>query len=391
MISVFVFYRFFKGNLSMATLEFMETVEYPGNHTSLRLFRNPSTDEGVMVLCEVAALMGYRSLSGLLRKTKGCSEKIHFFLLEGEELGSFKIHLQEKKIEKYQHTHRLMTITETGIALLLGRRCKEEALRAGQWLLPPVFPKLRSPLQGIYYQKVKSVYLDLSFYLILQDGRCGIFVSQLSYFLNTPQLDAVVRGCYGYVEDIHITPWQSYVYSYLCNFLKDIPRMEKEKPVYLLYESGLYKYLSHIKHPMVSLVKIALEREIFPLLRKSDTTWLPLATSDLRPLSTLTEKTEKASETEAGVYIPALAEHKRSFSLSTGISLPALKGLAISLGVYYMDRVTPHVVFARALVEYSHTVQQERLQEIMESQFGIKSGINKVEIKGKTYHVWKKF
>ena len=110
--------------------EFVEKIEYPVNLVSIKLFRNIESGEGAVLAKELSQALKLKYLSSTFKKNPDVFEKIHFYLLKGEDLKNFKNYLTRQNILEYKRVGRVLLITETGIAFLLGKnRCKEEILR----------------------------------------------------------------------------------------------------------------------------------------------------------------------------------------------------------------------------------------------------------------------
>lgn len=256
----------------MFALEWIETAIYPLSQKPLCLFRNRDNGEGVMIGREIANLMGQRSISKLLVSNDYSVEKIHYFLLQGQDLQEFKRQLQEVAILHYKKVSRLLLVTEAGLMLLLSKHTKEPCMRVGAWLLSQVLPKLRPYRLPLYYQKITSLYLPFSLYILVYQGRMGLLAFQLASILEEPPLDSLLCGCEGYVDKVHLTLWKKGIYLALQKQIPEFLPFENEG-VYFLYESGIYRLLHQSAHPHALLLERALEREIFPLFRQIASHW----------------------------------------------------------------------------------------------------------------------
>ena len=255
----------------MLRFQFIETRHYPLSQSGLHLFQYRDSGEVVLLACQVASLFGYHSLSRLLRHNADCHPSIHFSVLEKESLREFKSYLSQLQLPGYRNCRSLLLITETGVAYLLGKHCKPQVLRVGEWLLQQVFPTIR-PTLPLFYQNINSLYLDITLGVIMFHGRCGIFSRQLTSLLRCLPLDHIDRGCHGYIENIHLSIWNHENYRQLQGLLAGLPEAE-ESHFYFFYESGIYRYLNNISHPLVPLLKLAFEREIFPWCRRLASHW----------------------------------------------------------------------------------------------------------------------
>lgn len=419
--------------------EFVTALEHPCGFP-VRLFINPETGEGAVIASEIAGLMDYASLSFLCR-AKECAEHIHFFVLAGTSLRIFKERLAGQDIRAYRRSTRLLFITETGIALLLGKRCKEKAMRVGQWLVTHALPRFHADLGRTCYQKVQSRYLNRTLHVFVHQGRLAVLGSQI--FSVTGPLDCIAKGVNAYIPDIH---WNTSTQEFCQALTGMLPAAAPND--WIFYPSGLYRYWSHIRHPLVPLMKIAFETEIWPHVRQGEWTILedtptevramePVPVySDLPPaegtevgrlrdslepllrrLETLQEALNDISPAigEWRVFRESLAEWQEGFlseltnrlglagrsgkdeslegdrvAVEEVTSLSLVKKIARELGFYYMDKITPHLVFTRALLEYAGSTATEYLGLLAETQLQIRSGENTVTLMKDTYRIWKK-
>ncbi len=468
------------------------TVICPLNRMPLRLFRHTDTGEGVVIGGEMALLMGYGSLSRVLRNSPDCSENIHFFTLSGPTLCVFKHYLSTQNIPHYRRVNRLFLISETGAAFLLGRNCKEQAVRVGEWLMSEVFPLLRSHLPLAAYQKIASLYLNCEFYVLLWHGRFGIMFSDIFELLAVPPLDHVSRALHGYVANLHMDSWLEP--SAEGNGGQAGANLLTRKEAFLFYQTGLYRYWNCLRHPMFSLMRLCFEREVWPQCRggewlpfreieahntrpetveppttqpavvcamepvpdypddpaRHEAAWQKLHTEISRETAPLTEllrrvenglndfahkashmlqQHEEQLQTIAGEH-EKLAQELREQNLrllarldglrdicseqpladfspavaatppgapqesankegTTAVTLASLKELAQTLQLYYLDRQTPHLVFARALITHARSQNLHILRHVLTENMKLQPGENHIELGGTSYRVWR--
>ena len=271
--------NFSKGQM-MLHIEIIDNFSFPVNKRKVNLFRDKKSNQGIFIGTEIARLMEYNSLSHIINKKQGWIQKIHFYLLKGKLLTNFQKYLQQKNIKDYAKSKRLLLITETGILFLLGRHCKEQAMRAGEWLLTKVLPNLRNYEKDIYCKKIKSSYLDLNMHIFIYKKRFGILDVELESILEESFIDYITYGCRSFIENIHIDSITPDLYKKICtSLIKLSPEIYKSKN-YFYYGSGIYRFLNYSRHPITSLIKIALEKEIFPIIRKADINWDLLSIDD---------------------------------------------------------------------------------------------------------------
>ena len=413
-------------------LELVKIFQYPEKNLCIKLLQNLENGEGIVIGHEIAKLMGYYSTGNFLRNSH-CQENIHFYLLQGNHFRRLKNHLQQNGIYEYTRCNRLLLISETGIGFLLGRHCKEEAIRVGGWLLTCVFPHLY-PSKNFCYQILHSDYFDKDICLLFHRGRFAFFASQIFSFLNEKSLDYISYGIQGYIENIHLKPLEPQYNSF------EKLLSEKDKKIqttfnYIFYESGLYRYLQHCKNPLVPILKLAFIKELQPKFRKPPQKWssLPYKSNitkakepihlytternrkepsyvnihkDLEDikiqLSMFTKKTQKIlenyqakvnhlEETQKKIFDhlefePKQTKTKNDFEEP---KFSKIKELAISLGIYYMDQKTPHLIFAKTLSEYISSASLLDLKRAIED-LNIVKGKNVVEITRKTFRIWKR-
>jgi hypothetical protein len=90
----------------------------------------------------------------------------------------------------------------------------------------------------------------------------------------------------------------------------------------------------------------------------------------------------ESSPHESGVPEPGPPE--------SALSLGFIRQLAWKLGLYYMDQVTPHLVFVRTLITHAESSDPDYLTTLLVESFHLKPGENLLELWGNLYRIWKK-
>lgn len=262
----------------MNELEFCGKYTHENTKESVHVFRQLGTGEILILEKEWKKICEYRNTKALFRDNMAVNT-IHYIILRQQRLRDFKVYLKNTQLFSCSHVSQLTFITETGLSFLLGKSCNAKAQKLGHWLLSEVFPQLHQYPNSLYFKIIESNYLHSTLVIILYNGRPGILASGLASLLQVDNIEEIFFESYGYVPELHLVPCDSPLYQLL---MQNIPQLSSEymqHDFYLFYESGIYRLLQQKKTDKAMALKMALEKEILPIVHRPDVQWqsLPLA------------------------------------------------------------------------------------------------------------------
>ncbi|HPY73926.1 MAG: hypothetical protein KBC30_08555 [Planctomycetes bacterium] len=448
----------------MLDLSFCGFYSHAPTGKQIRVFRQCNTGEALVLEKDFKMLCGYRFSCPLFQDNMAFPF-IHYVTYRNELLVELKMYLQEQNISGYKYCRSITFLTETGLAYLLSKFCSESILKMGTWLISEVFIEFHQfPVNTVYFKQVDSLFLNTSLIIFLYKGRPSILSTDLANLLHVESIEDIFFQRYGYIPELHLIPYGSRFHQSIVQQFPSMIPLERCHDLYLFYESGIYRLLRQKKTEWAERLKNALEREVFPLLRRPDVdwqvfmspeheyiqnasvaecnpTWQVQEDSTLAPITNRLDMLENAMDRlESFLYEQSdllqemkswkqeLQDQKSFFSmqvensekiihlLSTNQtlqpiwsdeeneeeeiyqppeeevlspSLLMLKEIAFHIGLYYLDRCTPHIRFVRMLIQIVHNMEPRVLLEYLHKNFHIQEGVNRICLQDTTYHVWK--
>ncbi len=411
---------------------------------SIQLFSNQHTGEGMILLRELVKFFHYPSLLSRMERDCSYQKGIHTSVLKGKALREFKSYLRENQnLDSFHRSTRLLFLHEAGLSLLLSKNCRQEIVLLGKWLLTNIFPFLRQQFPETYWATVFCPPLNYTFFVILHKGRFTFFEFQVRALLNLSPKEA-----YQYQEESMENLHWFFLPPSLLSKEEELPNFPSlNKDSFLLSESGVYRYLQKNKEKPSRWIGF-MEKYLFSNLRRSEICWhklhsqkteqndflrekaKPLIFSNIRERKenkkienseTWSQKLEKilAHQNEKNqdkilretALITAridglihfledrfpFLEKKLEFlcqqfdktSLERSSHLVELKTIARELGVYYLDKKTPHIVFVKALIDWLGMRSSDAILITLENMFSLRPGENRIELPQNTYTIWK--
>lgn len=357
-------------------IQFIQSISTPVTKDHLHLFQLEENQEGAILFSQLSKICGLRTS---LRKLKGIQENIHYFILEGKNLQSLR---QKNQEQITLRGHRLLFLTESGVAFLISHYLQKATLRWGAWLFSSFFLHLPGRCSENYHTTFYSQILNREIKIYMIQGRLAF------------SLEQVIQG-----SAINVDP----IFHAYCGLIPSVDWVgSNSEKVNYLYLSGLYRIWQ--QYPQLYIWKKAYEEEVCHVVYQSDVKWLqqeiivdqvkesPYFFSATRA-TTWQEILQRVKDVQQSIKCLVekqnFAKHdEQNQGKENKVSLANVTQIAKSLGLFYSDQKTPHLVFMRHLLETTTIKNLTKLKQYLRETLQFSQGINEYDYQGTSFRIW---